>query len=101
MADWKDDIFKTAMKVMQNPTAQRIMGNEKVQKALGNAFKAGFQVKTELDDRKSDLAKRLNLATGDDLRNMKRELDRLQRQVARLKKEKEEARKDDTQEGES
>ena len=93
MADWKDEMFKAAMKVMQNPTAQKVMGNEKVQKAVGKAFQAGFQVKSELDERKNQFAKRLNLATSDDLRTMKRELDRLQRQVAKLKKEKKEAEK--------
>jgi hypothetical protein len=95
MADWKDEMFKAAMKVMKNPTAQKVMGNEKVQKAVGKAFQAGFQVKNELDDRKAAFAKRLNLATSDDLRTMKRELDRLQRQVARLKKEKKAAEEGD------
>lgn len=89
MADWKDDMFKAAMKVMQNPTAQKVMSSDKVQKAVGKAFQAGFQVKTEIDERKAQFAKRLNLATSDDLRTMKRELDRLQRQVAKLKKENE------------
>lgn len=95
MADWKDEMFKAAMKVMQNPTAQKVMGSEKVQKAVGKAFQAGFQVKSELDERKTQFAKRLNLATSDDLRTMKRELDRLQRQVAKLKKEKEALKKPD------
>ena len=89
MADWKEELLKGAMKAMQSPTAQKVMGNEKVQNALGKAFQTGFALKNELDDRKSGFAKRLNLATSDDLRSMKRELDRLQRQVSKLKKEKE------------
>lgn len=87
MPDWKDEMFKAAMKIMKNPTAQKVMSNQKVQKAVGKAFQASFTVKTEIDERKADLARRLNLATSDDLRTMKRELERLQRQVARLKKE--------------
>ena len=95
MADWKDDMFKAAMKVIQNPTAQKVMGNEKVQKAVGKAFQAGFKAKTEIDERKAGFARRLNLATSDDLRTMKRELDRLQRQVSKLKKENEALREGD------
>lgn len=89
MADWKEEMFKAAVKVMQNPTAQKVVGNEKVQKAFGKALQTGFQVKAEIDEKKAGFARRLNLATSDDLRTMKRELDRLQRQVARLKKENE------------
>lgn len=94
MTEWKDEIFKAAMKVMQNPTAQKVMGSEKVQKAVAGAFKASFALKSELDGRKAEVAKRMNLATSDDLRTMKRELDRLQRQVARLKKQNEDLKDD-------
>lgn len=87
MADWREKVLKRAMKVIQNPNAQKVMSNEKFQNALGKAFETGFAIKTEIDDQKSHLAKRLNLATNDDLRTMKRELDRLQRQVGKLKKE--------------
>ncbi len=90
MTHWKDDFFKAAMKVMQNPTAQKVVSNDKFQKAVTGAFKASFAIKSELEDKKADIARKMNLATSDDLRTMKRELDRLQRQVAKLKKEKEE-----------
>lgn len=91
MSEWKDELLKAAMKVMQNPTAQKVVSSDQFQKAVSGAFKASFAIKSELDDKKADLARKMNLATGDDLRNMKRELDRLQRQVARMKKEKEDA----------
>ena len=89
MASFKDGLLKGAMKVMQSERAQKLMTNESVQSAIGKAFQTGFAVKEELDESKQKFAKKLNLATGDDLRTMKRELDRLQRQVTKLKKEKE------------
>ncbi|MFU8804776.1 MAG: hypothetical protein ACNA8W_13255 [Bradymonadaceae bacterium] len=88
MGNWKDELMKSAMKAMQSPTAQKIMSNEKVQKGFASAFKASYELKTELDEKKDDLARRFNLATKDDLRTMKRELDRLRRQVSKLEKEK-------------
>lgn len=95
MTDLKDDFLKMAMKAMQNPTVQKLMANEKVQKGFANAFKASYDVKSKLDQKKSDLAQQLNLATRDDLRSMKRELDRLQRQVSRLKKQQDERVQED------
>ena len=70
-------------------------GHDAAKEIAGAArtFKATYTIKTRIDDTKSEVAKRLNLATSDDLRSMKRELDRLQRQVERLKKEKEEREK--------
>ncbi len=87
MADWKSKALKGAMKAMNNPTVMKIVSNEKTQKAFAQAFKTTYTLKTQIDEKKADVARRMNLATSDDLRSMKRELDRLQRQVARLKKE--------------
>ena len=87
MSDMKDDFLNLAMKALQNPSVQKLMANEKVQKGMANAFKASYELKSQLDDKKADFGKRFNLATTDDLRSMKRELDRLQRQVSRLKQQ--------------
>lgn len=87
MADWKSKALKSAMKAMNNPTVMKIVSNEKTQKAFAQAFKTTYTLKTQIDEKKADMARRMNLATSDDLRSMKRELDRLQRQVERLKRE--------------
>lgn len=87
MGDIKDEFMKAAMKALQNPKVQKIMSNEKVQKGMAEAIKASYEIKSQIDEKKEELAKRLNLATSDDLRSMKRELDRLQRQVSRLKEQ--------------
>ncbi len=84
----KKKLLNQAMKAMTNPTVQKVISHEKTQKAFASAFKTTYAVKKQIDDTKADVAKKLNLATSDDLRSMKRELDRLQRQVERLKKEK-------------
>ncbi len=91
MSNIKQELLKNAMKAMSNPTVQKIISSEKTQKAFAQAFKTTYAVKTQIDEKKADLARQLNLATSDDLRSMKRELDRLQRQVERLKKERDAA----------
>ena len=87
MSDWKDDLLNGAMKALQSPTAQKIMNNEKVQKGVSKAFRASYELKTGIDEKKEEFARRFNLATRDDLRTMKRELDRLHRQVDHLKRQ--------------
>ncbi len=87
MSSLKDDLLDGAMKALQSPTAQKIMNNEKVQKGVAKAFRASYDLKTGLDEKKEDFARRFNLATRDDLRTMKRELDRLHRQVDHLKRQ--------------
>lgn len=87
MTNLKDDLLNGAMKALQSPTAQKIMNNEKVQKGVAKAFRASYELKTGLDEKKEEFARRFNLATKDDLRTMKRELDRLHRQVDFLKRE--------------
>ena len=94
MSNVKDDFMKLAMKALQNEQVQKLMANEKVQKGFAEAFKASYEIKSQLDEKKQDFAERLNLATKDDLRSMKRELDRLQRQVSRLKRQEKEDKGD-------
>lgn len=85
MSNWKDEILKTAVKAMQSDTAQKLMSNEKLQRGFAAAFKASYDIKNGLDEKKSNLARKFDLATSDDLRDVKRELDRLRRQVTHLK----------------
>lgn len=93
MANFKQQLLKGAMKAMSNPKVQKIISDERTQKAFAQAFKTSYTIKTRLDEKKAELAHRMNFATGDDLRSMKRELDRLQRQVERLKREQAEREK--------
>ena len=83
----KDDVMEAAMKAMQNKKVQEVMSNEKVQKGMAEAIKKSYELKNSVDEAREDLARRSNLATSDDLRSMKRELDRLERQVSRLKEQ--------------
>ena len=87
MSKLKDDLLDGAMKALQSPTAQKLMNNKKVQKGMAKAFRASYELKHELDEKKEEFAKKFNLATQDDLRTMKRELDRMQRQVDYLKRQ--------------
>ena len=84
---WKEEAVRAAFRALRSPKVKRVITNEKVQRAVVGAFKAGVNIKHELEVRSEKVARQFNLATRDDLKTMKRELDRLQRQVAKLKKD--------------
>ncbi len=93
MSNLKDDLLNGALKALQSPTAQKILNNEKVQKGVAKAFRTSYELKNGIDERREDIVRRFNLATQDDLRSMKRELDRLHRQVDHLKRQRDEDKK--------
>ncbi len=95
MGNIKDDLMEAAMKALQNPKIQEIMSNEKVQKGMAEVLKTSYELKSQLDETREEFARKLNLATSDDLRDMKRELDRLRRQVDRLKEQQRRRESDD------
>ncbi len=88
----KDKAMSGAMKVMQSDKARKMMSSAEFQKVMMKAFETGFRVKQDLDSAKKTVARSLNVATGDDLADMKRTIDRLERKVRDLKSENESLR---------
>lgn len=86
----KEKALDGAMKVMQTDGAKKVMNSAEFQKMMTKAFQTTFKVKQDLDEAKRTLAKKLNVATDDDLQNLKRTIDRLQRRVKDLKDQNEE-----------
>lgn len=95
----KDKFMKAAMKALENPKVQEIMSNEKVQRGMAEAVKKSYELKSTLAEKREEFAERLNLATSDDLRSMKREIDRLQRQIERLQEQHRRAREEESDDG--
>ncbi|MCA9562945.1 MAG: hypothetical protein KC561_05625 [Myxococcales bacterium] len=82
----KSKAMEAGMKFMQSDKGQKIMSNPDVQKAMSKAFQTAFKVKQGVDGAKKNLAKRMSVATEDDLKNLKRTLDRLERKVKKMDK---------------
>jgi hypothetical protein len=73
-----------AMKFMQSDKGQKIMSNPDVQKAMSWGFQTAFKVKNNVQQAKRGLAKSFAVATEDDLKEMKRTLERLERRVKKM-----------------
>lgn len=83
----KDKAMQTAMRLMQNKRVQKAMQSPRLQQAVSRAIERGTSMKADFDELKRTMVDRLDLATEDDLRSMKVELERLQREMAQLKSE--------------
>ena len=89
---FKDKALESAVKLMQSEQAQKLVSSAEVQKAVLKAVKTGFKVKEDISNTRRVVVERLNIATGDDLVDLKRKLDHLERRVNHLKKENEHLR---------
>ena len=74
---FRERAVDAAMKLLQNENVQRAMNDERVQNAISSAVQRGGQLRSELGTLKKRVAAEFDLATEDDLREMKAELDRL------------------------
>lgn len=83
----KDKALQQAMRLMQNRQVQKAMQNPRVQQAVTDAFARGARLKKDVERLRQRMVDQLDLATEDDLRSMKSELEQLRGEMARLKRE--------------
>ena len=85
MSKVKARLMGGAMKFMQSETGQKVMSSQEFQKAMMLAFQTTYKVKGNLQKAKLVVAGQFDLVSGGDFRNLKREVDKLRRQVDDLK----------------
>ena len=86
---FKDKALENAMKAMGNDKVQEVMSSPEFQSFMLRAFQTSMKVKNDVGEARKTIAKRMNVVTGDDLEDLKRNLDRLDRKVRDLKDENE------------
>ena len=84
MRDFKAHLLNQSMKLLQSENAQKIMASPQLQNAMSLVFRVSFKVKNDIQSTKKRLASALDLVTKDELRDLRRNVERLER---RLKKE--------------
>ena len=82
MADLKQDLMDRALRLMQDPRVLQAMQNPKVMQGLMGAVQLRAKMQQNLESSVGRVAKRLNLATGAELRELRRIVRRLEREVA-------------------
>jgi len=87
MSSIKKSLMKQGMKLMTDPRVMKIMQDERVMKAVMQMMSMPGKVQTFTSDQVEKLAKAMSLATEDEVKDLKRQIRRLEEEVARLEKE--------------
>lgn len=87
MSSIKKSLMKQGMKLMTDPRVMKIMQDERVMKAVMQMMSMPGKVQTFTSDQVEKLAKAMSLATEDEVKDLKRQIRRLEEEIARLEKE--------------
>ena len=88
MSSIKKTLMKQGMKLMSDPRVQKIMADERVMKAVMQMMNVPGKVQSFTDDQVAKLAKAMSLATEDEVKDLKRQIRRLEEEISRLEKDK-------------
>src|SRR5262245_493195 len=86
MSSIKKTIMKQGMKLMSDPRVMRLMQDERVMKAVMQMMSVPGKVQGFTNEQVEKLAKAMSLATEDEVKDLKRQIRRLEEEVARLEK---------------
>jgi hypothetical protein len=82
----KDKLVTEGMKLAANPHVAKVMQDERLMKLVIAAMSVPGRVTTFTTEQKEAFAKTMGLATADEVRDLKRTVASLEREIARLSK---------------
>lgn len=82
----KDKLISEGMKLAANPNVAKLMQDERLMRVFMTAMSVPGKVNTFTKEQKETFAKAMGLATADEVRDLKRTIAALEREVARLRK---------------
>jgi cell division protein FtsB len=88
MSSIKKTLVKQGMKLMTDPRVMKMMQDERVMKAVMQMMTVPGKVQSFGNEQVERLAKAMSLATEDEVKDLKRQIRRLEEEVSRLEKDK-------------
>jgi hypothetical protein len=82
----KKEALKHGMKLMTNPKVMKLMADPRVMNAISQGFALRGRIQSELDERLKGLACTLNLATKEDLDNLRQSVSRVESNLSNLER---------------
>ncbi|MEA2753064.1 MAG: hypothetical protein QOI41_7207 [Myxococcales bacterium] len=79
--------MKQGMKLMTDPRVMKMMQDERVMKAVMQMMNVPGKVQSFGNEQIEKLAKAMSLATEDEVKDLKRQIRRLEEEVSRLEKD--------------
>jgi hypothetical protein len=80
----KDKLMSEGMKLAGNPAVAKLMQDERFMKLVVTAMSVPGRVSSFTTEQKEAFAKAMGLATADEVRDLKRTVASLEREIARL-----------------
>jgi cell division FtsZ-interacting protein ZapD len=87
MSSLKKTLLKQGMKLMTDPRVMKMMQDERVMKAVMQMMNVPGKVQSFGNEQIEKLAKAMSLATEDEVKDLKRQIRRLEEEVSRLEKD--------------
>jgi cell division FtsZ-interacting protein ZapD len=88
MSSIKKALMRQGMKLMGDPRVMKIVQDERVMKAIMQMMSVPGKVHSFTSEQVEKLARAMSLATEDEVNDLKRQIRRLEEEVARLEKTK-------------
>lgn len=87
MSSIKKTLMKQGMKLMTDPRVMKMMQDERVMKAVMQMMNVPGKVQSFGNEQIEKLARAMSLATEDEVKDLKRQIRRLEEEVSRLEKD--------------
>jgi hypothetical protein len=87
MSSIKKTLMKQGMKLMTDPRVMKMMQDERVMKAVMQMMNVPGKVQSFGNEQIEKLAKAMSLATEDEVKDLKRQIRRLEEEVSRLERD--------------
>jgi polyhydroxyalkanoate synthesis regulator phasin len=81
MSSFKKTLMSQGMKLMQDPRFMKMMQDPRVMKAMAKGFEIKGKVQQGIDSKIESMAESLNLATKAEVRELKRTIRKLEREL--------------------
>jgi hypothetical protein len=91
MSSIKKTLVKQGLKLMTDPRVMKMMQDERVMKAVMQMMNMPGKVQSFTNEQIEKLAKAMSLATEDEVKDLKRQIRRLEEEISRLEREKNES----------
>ena len=85
--NWKEQLQNKAVSLLADPRVAAALKDPRVAQGIISAFRLKSKVEKNFEERVSAIAKRLNLASASDLRELRRAVARLERQLEQARHE--------------
>lgn len=82
----KQEVMRRGMKLMTNPKVMKMMADPRVMNAITQGFALKGQIQSQIEEKMRQVATVLNLATKEDVENLRRTLDQVEDSVSSLEK---------------